>query len=1446
MKYHLLFVRLLYLWLILSGTVRAQEIRLFRIDGSFCYGTEASVLYETRGSFKPDNSLQILITSEQVSFTKVLQAQVLGDRISLPLTAPLFSESEHANRIFYVQVVSTSPEVISTRYPFRLKGRPEVRLVDTEWRDVHPYDPLRLKFQVKSSVPVEVEMSDSAEFRLKTDSYDYTAFESEVTVYPPGSRTYQVQKVRNECGVGTAMGQVTVRASSLGLRTTDVSPLWPCAGEPVYVRYSVLGGAFNPGNRFRLRLTRLRYGQTFQELPTDFFELDAVEENGLLKATLPPTVPRSDFGNTFHLRVVSSSPAVVSTQPVVVTLFDAPAVFFRTRDTTVAFGQEATLLVGLRGVGPFYARLNDGRYVSLLDGFDGSFFDANRFANGATAVLKWVPQTSQTLAIESFVSGCSSRPLPEPGTARVNVLPGIRVDSLPAYVCEGQEVRLRFSSSVPLPEETLVNVEVHQSGQLNGPFVVREGRKRGNHVVFSSQGLIVNLLNGPQTSYYLRLRVPEFGLSTAGPGVPTLRIFARPSAQWASTNVTGIDEPRRLRWDIQITGGGSSQVTIAGDQGEFVLAQPQEFAFRPFEFTPQTTQTYRIVSVTNQCFTTRLNASATVVVNRPALRGIEVQASNQLCLNDSLRLNFRAVGPFNAGNRFRLLVADRPDVGVDVMTELAPDVQPGQLRFRYTARPFQTELYVMVVSTNPQMTSNLVGLTLIPSPTAAFETSRLTGNEILAGETFHLPVALSGTGPYQLTFTDGTQTVTSPVGFGTPNQTWLVPVAPRQTTTYQLLRVQNACGTAALTAKPLTVTVQPYRIRLFPIANSLNRLCVGTPLQATADVEGPLPPPATRYTLQIASARDSVFRDLASNLTLGPTWVTIPATAPAGETLFRLVSTDQIVSNIQKAALAQPPTARLEGASPSRLVTWEEQAVLSASLAGTTPIALVFSDGLSAGSFQVGQPVRTTVVPSQSTLYSIGMVANTCGYGSATGTARVDINPMVLLELNSPDASCPGEVVPFSVRSRGFADPLNRFRVGIRSGATGPIRWLEDLPSGNRISRVTLPGDVTATGLQLVIQSSSPVRESAVPLNIVARPDFALTSSAIINPGGEAALLLRPSSTGIKAVFLDYQLSDGTAGQVSGLDAPILIRVRPLQTTTYRITRLTDRCGPLNVTGSATVEVNAPASRELLVKSVVEAILCTGRRVTLNYEKKGDFPTNTRFLVQLSDTTGANYRTIPTDSTSTQPLVATLPADLPEGSGYRFRVITPTVTVASAASPLPYTVFRTATAVFDKPLISVLPGDTARYNLLLTGTPPWQVRLANDSRAYLPARSPISFFTVLQGNALVVRKIESVQNVCGPGVILEPSSVQIELITALEPSATPLRVFPNPTADRIRLEGFAAPTTVELFAPTGALLRRVRSAGEALELDLSPLPAGAYLLRVHADTGPVAYRVLKQ
>lgn len=170
-----------------------------------------------------------------------------------------------------------------------------------------------------------------------------------------------------------------------------------------------------------------------------------------------------------------------------------------------------------------------------------------------------------------------------------------------------------------------------------------------------------------------------------------------------------------------------------------------------------------------------------------------------------------------------------------------------------------------------------------------------------------------------------------------------------------------------------------------------------------------------------------------------------------------------------------------------------------------------------------------------------------------------------------------------------------------------------------------------------------------------------------------------------------------------------------------------------------------------------------------------------------------------------------------------------------------------ATAAFDTDLLTYLPGKSVKALVRFTGDSPWSYTIATDAGAFTRAANRNPDTLALQpASPTLFYRLNSVRNECGVGTIGSPSALKVELITALEPTTAPLRVFPNPTTERIRLEGFTAPTTVRLLTSTGILLQRMRSVGETLDVDVSPLPSGVYLLRVEHTTGPVTYRVLKE
>ncbi|GAB2801223.1 hypothetical protein GCM10027275_54060 [Rhabdobacter roseus] len=73
-----------------------------------------------------------------------------------------------------------------------------------------------------------------------------------------------------------------------------------------------------------------------------------------------------------------------------------------------------------------------------------------------------------------------------------------------------------------------------------------------------------------------------------------------------------------------------------------------------------------------------------------------------------------------------------------------------------------------------------------------------------------------------------------------------------------------------------------------------------------------------------------------------------------------------------------------------------------------------------------------------------------------------------------------------------------------------------------------------------------------------------------------------------------------------------------------------------------------------------------------------------------------------------------------------------------------------------------------------------------------------------------------------------------------------LVLYPNPVAERLRLDDWSQVQRVRLFGPSGKLIQE-RSQGLASGLDMKPLPAGMYLVELTRTNGSVyTYRIVKQ
>jgi hypothetical protein len=64
----------------------------------------------------------------------------------------------------------------------------------------------------------------------------------------------------------------------------------------------------------------------------------------------------------------------------------------------------------------------------------------------------------------------------------------------------------------------------------------------------------------------------------------------------------------------------------------------------------------------------------------------------------------------------------------------------------------------------------------------------------------------------------------------------------------------------------------------------------------------------------------------------------------------------------------------------------------------------------------------------------------------------------------------------------------------------------------------------------------------------------------------------------------------------------------------------------------------------------------------------------------------------------------------------------------------------------------------------------------------------------------------------------------------------PVELFPNPASDQITISALRKISSVELFEATGALLRTYAPTSNPMSLDVSQMPKGIYILRIHSGT----------
>ncbi|GAB3640692.1 Ig-like domain-containing protein [Spirosoma arcticum] len=332
-------------------------------------------------------------------------------------------------------------------------------------------------------VPLKLTFTGSAPYSYTiTGGYTGTSLTNDttITVLPRGNTTYQVNAVRNGCGIGLpgnpATAVVTVRIPTVATGAVTNSTL--CVGMSLTVPFTTTG-QFNPGNTFRYELVSLADS-------TKKYDIPATASASPVTAILPLTI----LSGQYFVRVKALNPEVGVTgtnSPTPVTIRSLPSAAL-TGSQAIYEGTPANLTIAFGGDGPWTV----------------TYADSIRSYSAVTTVNPYVaeirPARTTTYRITSVTNSCGTGP--RSGTATVSVLPllGVEDNSLDPLV-----------TVYPIPTSTVLTVELDLP-LLRDPaeisLLTMQGRSVLQHST-RSRRTDLDLSAQPNGLYILRIQVGD-------------------------------------------------------------------------------------------------------------------------------------------------------------------------------------------------------------------------------------------------------------------------------------------------------------------------------------------------------------------------------------------------------------------------------------------------------------------------------------------------------------------------------------------------------------------------------------------------------------------------------------------------------------------------------------------------------------------------------------------------------------------------------------------------------------------------------------------------------------------------------------------------------------------------------------------------------------------------
>ncbi|MEA5260505.1 T9SS type A sorting domain-containing protein [Arcicella aquatica] len=1428
--------------------VKGQTIGISQVSPAFgsniCLGSKVYLAYTTTGTFNQGNAFKVQIKSNYTSTWMDVVTKDSSGYLIATLPTEVTNISNSYSNYADLRIVSSSPVVTTTNYSNYIYLPANIEIVSIQKKTLFPNEPVTLTIKNNGSTPIKLLTSDSTNIQLD-NSYGTN---QNIVISTNKSGAYGILSASNLCGVGKSTGSVDIKIVDNSLKIMGLTKSHICKNSQVGVKVQKTG-KWSTNNKFKIRIEDY-YSSS------KFYDFDNTESDDFMTATIGENIPNG----TYRIKIVASDNNIESDFFAnLLYVHNESKVELTTESTSIKYGEMQTLNATVSGYGSYYVELSDGQVYN-------NYYSGD-YASSFTFYVS--PKETTQYYIKSFVSECGNGIGKNKVSITVNK--AIKTDSLKGKdYCEGATCEVKFSTNASLPVGATVKVRLSNNNYWDIRNTSQDviGKVIKDNVVsfVIPTGMAFPFLNN---TFYASVYRDDIQGITFSPNY--IRVSTFPSANVDNSSEStfiSFKKPQIANINISVDGGGAYEITMLDDlKYKFESSSWRTSTNLPVYVTKS--GPIGIKTITNVCGTnSKGSAQYKYATIENAEYSIQVSSkkntSVELCAGDKLDLSVLTEGKFEADNQFIVeLISNynsnnnrtlgKATVG-DMQTTIPLDLPNG-------------EYYIRIYASNPLLYSNQLKVLVRAKPTASLF-SYVSG-VLSLGTYINVTLNLDGGGTQLVTFKDGTSRIIETYSSSTSTEYMNMNIY--KTTTFGIKSVSNVCGIGTVKSKDFTLTVLPYSIQnMLNINTNYNNnvQCLTDKVLVPFNIKGQIPS-GTTFSVQIANTSDTSYTTIQTGITESPVLVSFPNKfQQSGNYNIRIVSNDNSVKSDVATAnfVTVPNNLALQfngGATVTEIdagngVYINSNTTQSYSYGSTLRYVIKDDKNFKTIGYSNYNYIQEYKAPAVTTTYTLASALNECGVGKVSSSVKVIIKPVIGMNFGAMNniSTCVGSTINVNLDSKGEFEADNVFKVFAIDENNIKTELLKSTKNG--AYNMTFGSNLKRGSYKIQMESSNPVQtKSITTITLVNKLDMTLLGSSTINPGTEAYLILRnndtykPSNNSYYYDYVNYELSNGKTGivELSSYNNQPAIYLTPLKTETFTVKSIKNTCGEGKISGSATITVNPPSSKQVnLYEYYSNTSICAGSSINVYFYTLGAFSANNKFTVQLSDNEGKLFKSLETTGISS-PLVAKIPKDYMPSTGYNIRVIATDSNVTSTTNKYPWTILEGISARFDTSSYYFESNKPVSIKIKFAGTPPFTFILGSDEINAKTLTSSVNEYNLtVNPIANTSYRLFSVNNqVCGAGTILSPSTVKLELITATEElGKLGINVYPNPTTDIINIVGDDKELDIQLIDFSGKIIQEEKLRGEQKRIDMSKVSAGTYFLQIKKDGRQAVFKVLKQ